>query len=99
MKIINKIPNPGRNKKFDVTYRINFPLDISESNSDRLFVFGTSEYGTTQDFFVGSSLKEACSRDNLKIITPSNWSKIGFLKAGFKEKNIKYCTNFHLELG
>ena len=89
MKIINNIPTPLRDKKFDVIYRINFPLDISESNSDRLFVFGTSEYGTTKDFFVGSSLKEACSRDSLKIITPSNWSKIGFLKAGFKEKNIK----------
>mgnify|MGYP001361252823 CR=1 FL=1 len=89
MKIINKIPKPKKNQKFDVVYRINFPLDISESNSDRLFVFGTSEYGTTKDFFVGASLKEACSRDNLKIITPSNWSKIGFLKAGFKENNIR----------
>ena len=89
MKIINNIPAPDRNKKFDVIYRINFPLDISESNSDRLFVFGTSEFGITKNFFFGSSLKEACSRDSLKIITPSNWSKIGFLKAGFKEKNIK----------
>ena len=89
MEIINKIPTPKKNKKFDVVYRINFPLDISECNANRLFVFGTSEYGTTRDFFVGSSLKEACSRDNLKIITPSNWSKIGFLKAGFKENNIR----------
>ena len=89
MKTINKIPTPERTQKFDVIYRINFPLDISESNSDRLFVFGTSEFGTTKNFFVGSSLEEACSRDSLKIITPSNWSKIGFLKAGFKEKNIK----------
>ena len=89
MKTINKIPTPERNQKFDVIYRINFPLDISKSNSDRLFVFGTSEFGTTKNFFVGSTLEEACSRDSLKIITPSNWSKIGFLKAGFKEKNIK----------
>tara|TARA_Y100001933_G_scaffold134094_1_gene133439 strand:- start:162 stop:1310 length:1149 start_codon:yes stop_codon:yes gene_type:complete len=89
MKIINKIPSPEKNKKYDVVYRINFPLDISETNANRLFVFGTSEYGTTRDFFVGSSLKDACSRDNLNIITPSNWSKIGFLKAGFKENNIK----------
>ena len=89
IETINKIPTPERNQKFDVIYRINFPLDISESNSDRLFVFGTSEFGTTKNFFVGSSLEEACSRDSLKIITPSNWSKIGFLKAGFKEKNIK----------
>ncbi len=89
MKIINKIPTPKINKKFDVVYRINFPLNISESNANRVFVFGTSEYGTTRDFFVGSSIKEACSRDNLIIITPSNWSKIGFLKAGFKENNIR----------
>ena len=42
MKIINRISNPERNKKFDIVYRINFPLDISKSNSDRLFVYGTS---------------------------------------------------------
>ena len=30
MKTINKIPTPERNQKFDVIYRINFPLDISE---------------------------------------------------------------------
>ena len=89
MEIISKIPTPKRNKKFDVVYRINFPLDISESYSNRLFVFGTSEYGTTNDFFVGATLKEALCRDNLNIITPSNWSKIGFLKAGFKENNIR----------
>ena len=38
IETINKIPTPERNQKFDVIYRINFPLDISESNSDRLFV-------------------------------------------------------------
>ena len=90
IKIINQIPIPEKNKRFDVVYRINFPLDFSESNSERLFVFGTSEYGTLKDSsFKGASLKESCCRDNLKIITPSNWSKIGFLRAGFKEKNIK----------
>ena len=55
MEIINKIPTSNTNKNFDVVYRINFPLDISESNADRLFVFGSSEYGTTKDFFVGAS--------------------------------------------
>ena len=95
MKIINNIPTPLRDKKFDVIYRINFPLDISESNSDRLFVFGTSEFGITKNFFVGSTLEEACSRDSLKIITPSNWSKIGFLKAGFKEKNIQMAKYYN----
>ena len=46
IKIINKIPTPEKNKRFDVVYRINAPLDFSESNSERLFFFGTSEYGT-----------------------------------------------------
>ena len=93
IQIINKIPFPEKNKRFDVVYRISYPLDISESNSERLFVFGTSEYGSTKDFFRGASLKEACLRENLKIITPSNWSKIGFLRAGFKENNIKVISH------
>ena len=94
IKIINKIPTPEKNKRFDVVYRINAPYDFSESNSERLFVFGTSEYGTLKkNQFIGASLKEASCRDNLKIITPSNWSKIGFLRAGFKEKNIKVISH------
>ena len=93
IKIINQIPIPEKDKRFDVVYRINFPLDFSESNSERLFVFGTSEYGNITDSFKGASLKESCCKDNLKIITPSNWSKIGFLRAGFKEKNIKVISH------
>lgn len=93
IKIINNIPKPVKNERFDVVYRINFPLDFSESNSDNLFVFGTSEYGTIKNTFKGASLKEACCRDNLKIITPSNWSKIGFLRAGFKENNVRVISH------
>ena len=94
IKIINKIPIPEDNKRFDAVYRINFPYDFSESNSERLFVFGTSEYGTIKkDTFIGASLKEACCRENLKIITPSNWSKIGFMRVGFKENNIKVISH------
>ena len=89
MKIINQIPSPKNDRRFEVIYRISFPLNISLSNSDRLFVFGTSELGKTNNFFVGASVKEASSRGNLKIITPSNWSKVGFLRAGFSEENIK----------
>ena len=88
IKIINQIPSEDNNNRYDVVYRISYPLNISLSNSDRLFVYGTSEWGLANDCFVGSSVKDACSRNNLKIITPSNWSKIGFLKAGFKEENI-----------
>tara|TARA_Y100001968_G_scaffold331145_1_gene384873 strand:+ start:274 stop:1503 length:1230 start_codon:yes stop_codon:yes gene_type:complete len=87
IKIINQIPSADSNNKYDVVYRISYPLDISLSNSDRLFVFGTSEWGLSNDCFIGSSVKEASSRKNLKIITPSNWSRTGFLKAGFTEEN------------
>ena len=85
IKIINQIPSEDNNNRYDVVYRISYPFNISLSNSDCLFVFGSSEWGLTNDCFVGSSVKEACSRKNLKIITPSNWSKVGFLKAGFTE--------------
>ena len=88
IKIINQIPSEDNNNRYEVIYRISYPLNISLSNSDRLFVFGSSEWGLTNDCFVGSSVKEASSRKDLKIITPSNWSKIGFLKAGFTEENM-----------
>ena len=81
--IIEEIKLPEKNEFFDVTYRISFPYNFEKSNSKKLFVFGTSEYQNIDGHYLNGNPKEKNTRDNLKLITSSNWSKKGFINAGF----------------
>jgi len=86
---IQSIPSLPPNIKADATYRISFPYNLTPAKSDRLFVFGTTEYqNLTKDMFCleGSALYKDLP---LTIITPSNWSQEGFLKSGFKVDQVK----------
>ena len=74
---------------FDIIYRIEYPYNFSKSNSKKLFVFGTSEYQNIDDMFKNEIPKNFRKREDLNIITPSNWSKIGFVKAGFDADQVK----------
>lgn len=76
-------------KTLDIIYRISFPYNLSKVNSKKLFVFGTSEFqDLPRNFFSFKTNKSDFKNENLKIITPSNWSKVGFLKAGFRGENV-----------
>lgn len=73
---------------FDVTYRISFPYRLYPANSNKLFVFATSEFQTIDGFVYENKLQEGLQNPHLTIITPSEWSKIGFIKAGFKPEQV-----------
>jgi glycosyltransferase involved in cell wall biosynthesis len=87
---IRCIPNPQPCDFFSVLYRIGFPIDLSEGQADRVFVFGTTEYGVCPVEYImpGTSLIEAASSDQLAIVTPSHWSKWGFVKSGYPSGSI-----------
>jgi glycosyltransferase involved in cell wall biosynthesis len=53
-----------------------------------LFVFGTSEFQNIDGFIYENKLQEGINNRSLTVVTPSNWSKIGFLKAGFDESRV-----------
>lgn len=72
----------------DITYRISFPFRYAPTVKSKLFVFGTSEFQNIDGYVFENRLDEGLRNPNLKIITPSQWSKIGFLKAGFPEDRI-----------
>ena len=90
MEEIYSIPSPGADEKIEVNYRIGFPYFMHPSNCEKLFVFGTSEFQRITEgmIFQGASKKNYKQLD-LNIITPSNWSKIGFINAGFDQEHIK----------
>lgn len=81
------VVNPTQNQ--DVTYRISFPYRLYPSQSQKLLVFGTSEFQNIDGYIYEDRLQEGINNPSLVIVTPSNWSKIGFLKAGFDESRVK----------
>ena len=91
-KNINKILSikpPERNEIFDIIYRISYPFNFQKSNSKKLFVFATSEFQNINDMFINEIPGNFSYRDDLKIITPSKWSRLGFIESGFKSNQIK----------
>ncbi len=75
-------------QSFDVTYRISFPYRLYPANSEKLFVFGTAEFQTIDGFIFEDRLQEGIQNSDLRIVTPSEWSKVGFMKAGFKPERV-----------
>jgi glycosyltransferase involved in cell wall biosynthesis len=88
MKVIQNIPQPSINDKFDVTYRISYPYNMTPVISGKLFVFGTSEFQSLGDVYFEGKSKGNNFSNYGSIITPSNWSRIGFENAGFLKERI-----------
>ena len=87
--LINGIKIPEKDEIFDITYRITFPYNFEQTTSKKLFIFGTSEYQNIDGHYINGDPKKENKRENFFIITSSNWSKEGFIKAGFEPSKVK----------
>ena len=87
-KIIENFLPPKLEEKFDITYRISYPYNFGISNSNKLFVFGTAEFQNIDNHYINGNIEEKNKLENFNIITPSKWSKEGFVKAGFKSEKV-----------
>ena len=87
--LINNIKIPEKDEIFDITYRITFPYNFAKTTSKKLFVFGTSEYQNIDGHYINGDPRKENKRENFFIITSSNWSKEGFVKAGFDPSKVK----------
>ena len=77
--------------KVAARYRINYPLDFSLDGEMPHFVFATSEFGKILEGQIGKmnvSIKELAQSDIFRVVTPSNFSKKGFLNLGLREDQI-----------
>jgi glycosyltransferase involved in cell wall biosynthesis len=86
--IVDNIKKPKLDEKFDIVFRISFPYNFEKTLSNKLFVFGTSEYQNIEGHHNYSNLIKKISNNNLNIITPSKWSKEGFINSGFNPNQI-----------
>jgi glycosyltransferase involved in cell wall biosynthesis len=85
---IDAIPPPtGR---CDATYRIAFPYRLYGGESGQIFSFGTAEYQWVVDNFIygGEERDRKYENERVSVVTPSNWSKVGFLRKGFREETV-----------
>jgi len=86
---ISKLTQPSNKLKIDILYRISFPYRMYGGNANKIFVFGTSEYQKIDNkIYQGEELNEKYTNKSIKVITSSNWSKVGFIKEGFKENDV-----------
>ena len=81
--ILDSIKKPLDDEIFDITLRISFPYNYDACNSKKLFVFGTAEYQNIDNHHKYKNLKKIILNNPINIITPSNWSKVGFVNSGF----------------
>jgi glycosyltransferase involved in cell wall biosynthesis len=80
-------PTVGRS---DVIYRISWPLHMYGGAADRVFVFGTSELGQFPpgSFCGPAGTMHGVDTRAVEIVTPSRWSREGFLAAGFAPERV-----------
>ena len=87
-RLIASLRAPEPDETIDATFRIAYPYDFSPAETRRLVVFGTSEDGSLEGM-VRDGLDIAAARSHgVRIVTPSAWSKHGFLAYGFSEDEV-----------
>lgn len=86
---LRSIKSPPSSPVADAVFRIAFPYDLKSSTA-RTVVFATSEYQSIPDICITShqSFKDAYRESDSTIVTPSNWSRAGFLREGASEERV-----------
>ena len=77
----------------DVTLKIAFPFDFSPSRSPLTAVFGTCEHQIIRkdqlpDMEAYERLQKHPPSEDIKAVTPSNWSAEGFYNTGFRPEQV-----------
>jgi len=88
---LNRIPAPSALRRPDAVYRIGYPYDLSSARADRTFAFGTSELLSVTEEMLAKpgSLARQMAESETVIITPSRWSKEGFVRSGAPADRVK----------
>lgn len=81
---LKAIPPLDAGKMPDLLLRIAYPYCFDRAHASRHLVFGTAEHGVVKPSMVTGNitLAEAMADSDAVAITPSNWSRAGFLRSG-----------------
>jgi len=83
-KAIRAFPKPHPEENFDAVLRVTFPYDYRSSGFRRTLVFGTAEWRGVSHLSVAGQipLRAAMERSDALVVTPSRWSRDGFIASG-----------------
>lgn len=91
-RLLNSIPSPSPNHLADVTLRIYSPWNFAASTSAQTWVFAATEWGVITNLLLEAigvnSITETPVNSQVKIITPSAWSKAGLIRSGVQGDRI-----------
>ncbi len=81
---IGGIPGLAAGETPDAVFRIAFPYNLSPSAAARTVIFGTAEWRSVPPHYTtgGRSLADVCRSGDALIVTPSRWSREGFIYSG-----------------
>jgi glycosyltransferase involved in cell wall biosynthesis len=87
---IRSIPAVSGDVEADAVLRITFPYNCAPSKYKRTYVFGTSEYKCIPKGYIAQnkSLTAVMAESDILIVTPSRWSRDGFILSGGDPKRI-----------
>ena len=88
---LRSIPPPPADLRADAELRIEYPYDLLRpSRAARTTVFGTAEFLCVplSHMSGGVDVVEAQKRNGFRILTPSNWSKRGFVRSGVAAEDV-----------
>jgi glycosyltransferase involved in cell wall biosynthesis len=83
--MLRAIPAPQPSDRIDAIYRITSLYNLAPSPAPRTFVFGTAEFGYVPPSYIANHrplIEAYAASDNIFVITPSHWSRNGFLRSG-----------------
>ncbi len=91
-RLLRSIPSPAENQSADVTLRMYCPWDFSASSSAETWVFAATEWGIITNTVLQAigvkSIAQTPVNSEVKIITPSAWSKAGLIRSGVEGDRI-----------
>lgn len=87
---IYSIPSARTDEEADAVLRIVYPYNFAASKYKRTYVFGTSQIQcvSKEDIQQQQPLEVVMADTNIVILTPSNWSREGFIVSGGDPKRI-----------
>lgn len=83
---LRTLPSPPANCQADVTLRMYCPFNLASANTPRTVMFGSTEWGMVPPSILTgmkvTSFQEAHANSDTIIVTPSGWSREGFIYSG-----------------
>jgi glycosyltransferase involved in cell wall biosynthesis len=88
--VLRSIPAPGDDESADAELRIAFPPRWAPPKPRRTCVFATTEYRCVPEVYhvPGRALPAVLAESGVVVVTPSHWSREGFLRAGVESGRV-----------